>query len=126
MNSYLVILICFGYVSISCSQAQKQPNIIPLTMLNYIDTFNDRGKQVISKSDFYLIQRYRENKRTESFIKQFVNKSKDANFQKYSQYKIIFFKESKKTNVKNISASTKVIDRYSNDNDRIFEYHWYD
>lgn len=93
-------------------------------MLNYIDTSLDRGKQVIYKGDYYIVKNYKESKAMEELIDSFVEQNKDTQIQKYTQYRLTFFKESSKTNLSNIMTNPRIIDRYSNDNDRIYEYHW--
>jgi len=121
LNFSLLGLTLFLY---SCTSAQKEITIEPLKMLNNIDTFMDRGKMVISKFDYYLISNYRDNKRTQNFIDSFVQQHKDSSIAKYSHYNIVFYRESSETNVKNILANPRVIDRYSQENDWIYSYHF--
>lgn len=107
-----------------CSRSQQPISIVPLPMLHYTDSTMDRGKQVIYKSEFYLVKNFREDKTTEALIDRFVNYKKDKQFQKYSDYKMIFYKESDQTNLKNILANRRIIDRYSQENDWIYCYKW--
>lgn len=110
----------------SCSNAQKKLIIVPLHSLENIDTSQFRGKMAISKMSFYLVQGYKNNKVTERSIDDFVHRNKDSNWLNYSQYQVIFYKESNETNVKNIKAFPRVIVRYSQDHDWIYSYKWSD
>lgn len=121
--SWLVIFSLISFFYISCF-APKEISIIPLDMLNYVDTFTDRGEKIKFKSDFYLVKNYSDNRRNLFLIDSFVEKNKSKGLDTFTQYGIIFFKESSKTNIQSILLNPKVIDRYSNNNDKIFQYNW--
>jgi hypothetical protein len=108
----------------SCSSAQKKLVIVPLPTRDYIDTSYFRGKQAISKIAYYIVQGYKNNKRTEKLIDSLVPKIRDSNFSDYSHYEVVLYKESNQTNIKNIKAFPRVIDRYSQDHDWIYSYKW--
>lgn len=121
----LFIYFILSMFSIKCTQiTTKNISIVPLKMLNYIDTMRDGKIIPISKRDFYLVRKYVESKATEKFIDSFVEKNKDKNLSKYATYGIVLYKESSETNIKTIQANPRVIDRYSQQNDMIYEYSW--
>jgi hypothetical protein len=109
-----------------CSNAHKKLLIVHLPARDYIDTSHFRGKQAISKIAYYIVQGYKNNKRNEKAIDSLVTKIRDPNFSDYSHYEVVLYKESDQTNVKNIEAFPRVIDRYSQDHDWIYSYKWSD
>ena len=108
----------------ACSHSQDKVSIIPLTMLNYTDSSLDRGNLFVAKGEFYIVQGFKDNKETQNFIDSFVEKNKDPALNRYNQYDITFYKESSKTNIKNLLANPRDLDRYSQGNDRIYDYYW--
>ena len=116
--------ICFCLILSGCSYSQNTSSIIPLKILNYVDTTIDRGEQIISKTDFFLVQNFQDGKLTEDYIDKFVETHKDSNLNKYAQYTIVFYKESERTTLANITANKRIIDRYSQENDWIYSYRW--
>lgn len=117
-------LFCWITFGLGCVSSKKPLSIIPLNMLNHVDTIVDRGKTVKHKADFYLVQGYRDNKTTQDYIETFVQKNRDTTLKHNTNYSIIFYRESKQTNTQNIIANPRVIDRYSQNNDQIYSYSW--
>jgi len=112
-------------LGISCHDSKQKMSIVPLNMLNVTDSLIVEGKKVVSRTEYYLVKEYIDTKKSEKFIDSFVSTNKAANLKEYSSYIIFFFKESSQTNERNIIESQKkVIDRYSNDHDAIYEYDW--
>jgi hypothetical protein len=120
----MLVLLCLIAAGLSCANSRKPLSIVPLNMLNHTDTVIDRGMNVKNKADFYLVQGYVDNKNTRDYIDSFVEKNRDTGLKENSNYSVILYKESKQTNVENIMANPKVIDRYSQDNDQIYHYSW--
>lgn len=104
---------------IHCSDSNNI-TIVPLEVLNQIDTLNGRTY----KFDFFLVNGYVDNKRSRMVIDSFVVKHKGDYPLKFDQYDMTFYKYSEETNVKNIIANPRVIDRYSQQHDLIYGYSW--
>ncbi len=107
----------------SCSRHQKI-SIVPLTMLDRIDSIHGNGQTTISKANFYLVKGFADNDNSEKFIDHFVETNKATNPDNYTQYDMTFYKESNETNPENIIQNSRVIDRYSQNNDWIYSYGW--
>jgi hypothetical protein len=94
-------------------------------MLDIVDSMSVDGKKTFHRADYYLVKDYTDSKSTVNFIDSVINTNKAGNLGEYSDYAMIFFKESSQTNEQNIIESRqKVIDRYSIDHDEIYEYRW--
>ncbi|MEO7047693.1 MAG: hypothetical protein ABI091_20510 [Ferruginibacter sp.] len=119
----IILPICF---LISCSQlSSRNISVVPLKMLNYLDTISNDGKALtIFKTEFYLIKAYSASKKTDQYIDSFIMKNKDTYLGKYSSYKMVFYKESSETNLENIASHPKIIDRYSQEHDLVYDYTW--
>ena len=125
-NNRLTLLFCVTILlGVSCRHSQQKLSISPLPMLDVGDSLEVDGIKTFSRADYYLVKGFRDTKNSELFIDSFVAREKAGDLQKYSNYAIVFFKESSQTNERNIIESQKkVIDRYSNDHDAIYEYDW--
>lgn len=104
-----------------CS-GSSEISIIPLEILDYIDTSTTNGKKF--KSDHFLVSGYVDDKRSQIIIDSFIIKHKKDYPIKFYQYDMIFYKESNKTNIKNILANPKFTDGYAVWPDLIFSYSW--
>lgn len=124
MKIRMIEVIALLILVASCSNGQEKIAIVPLTMLNYTDTSYLRGDAMLAKSDFFLVLNFKDNYESQVFLDNFIKQKRDVIFSDYDQYSIVFFKESKETNVKNLSEDKRVLFRYSNQHDRIYEYHW--
>jgi len=124
-NKRLIIFFLSVFVLESCDHSQQKLSISPLPMLDIRDSLEVDGIKTFSRADYYLVKGFRDTKNSELFIDSFVARKKAGDLDKYSNYAIVFFKESSQTNERNIIESQKkVIDRYSNDHDEIYEYRW--
>ena len=124
-NKRLIIFFLSVFVLESCDHSQQTLSISPLPMLDIRDSLEVDGIKTFSRADYYLVKGFRDTKNSELFIDSFVARRKASDLDKYSNYAIVFFKESSQTNERNIIESQKkVIDRYSNDHDEIYEYRW--
>jgi len=109
---------------INCKSRAQKMVFIPVKELLDIDTSMFKGKKFIYKQEVYFIDHYRDDSLSVKTIDSFVNKNKDPLLKTYGGYSITFYKLSSETNIKNIIANPKVIDRYSNQNDAIYLYKW--
>jgi hypothetical protein len=107
-----------------CANTQKEISIVPLDMLNREDTLKDGGKILFYKAKYYLVQNYIDDKKTQQYIDKFVQRNKDPNLQKFTQYNMVFYKESKSTSLKKILENRQYADKYVHLNDRIYNYWW--
>ena len=124
-NKRLIIFFLSVFVLESCDHSQQTLSISPLPMLDIRDSLEVDGIKTFSRADYYLVKGFRDTKNSELIIDSFVARKKAGDLDKYSNYAIVFFKESSQTNERNIIESQKkVIDRYSNDHDAIYEYDW--
>ena len=118
-------LVGLFFISINCTQpSSKTISIVAFEILNYSDTMILSDKTLFNKGENYLIKNYSESIKTENYIDSFVKRNRDASLTKYDNYSIIFYKESKKTNIENITKRPRDLDRYSQDQDLLFIYRW--
>jgi hypothetical protein len=114
-------LIIIAIYAFDCEHSEEI-SIIPLTMFNYTDTTMSKWQERINGIDYYLIKGYLDNKHTKDLIDSFAHKNDAAS--PYGLYKMFFYKESSKTNVKHLSANPKDLYRYSQNHDLIYQYMW--
>lgn len=113
----------FSYLMISC--ITKKINFVPLEKFNRYDSLDsENGKVIYHKSDYYIVENFQGFKQSESTIDSFINTQNIEKFKKVSDYQIVFYKASNKTNLKNLSENPRDLDRYSQDNDMILIYSW--
>lgn len=98
--------------------------IIPFDLLNTQRTFIDRGKTLYYKNEYFLIRNYREGKKAEDLIQNFVNENRAIDLDKFTQYDMVFYKESKITNINHLQAHPRDLDRYSQQHDLLFDFMW--
>lgn len=94
-------------------------------MADKIDTIYSDNQLRVYKSKKYLIQGYGDDKNIEAVIDSFAFKERRDDVQSYTQYTLVFYKESQETNIENIKKNSKVLDRYSQNHDMIFTYEWW-
>ena len=97
-----------------------------------LDTFSNGNPKVDSRSlpghysEAFIISNWKDNKDCTQQLNEFVLHRIDSNVYRYMDYSIVFFLESKITNVEHLTSSPRDIDRYSNKNDRKFKYTWFE
>lgn len=116
---FIITLFC------GCAKSQCKLSIAPISVLNYVDTFFSGSRTEITKGTYFLIKQYADNLKCEAKIDVFIKEfSKKKDLKNYSSFTVTFYKESHKTTIENILQNKKVIDRYSNQNDLIYQYVW--
>jgi hypothetical protein len=110
-------------VSIQCCKSQPL-TIVPLDMLNVIDTLKDERGIAINRADYYLIKGYKPNKNALQLIDSFAASKRNSVSEEYAHYDICFYKESKQTTIKNILENPKITAIYSLQHDLIYDYSW--
>lgn len=124
---YTGILILTVCVFVQCGNApEKEITIVPFEILNSEHISVDRGERLYFKNDFFLVKSYVAGKKSEDFIEEFVKANQDSSRQQYTQYTMIFYKESSITNIEHISKNPRDIYRYSMNHDLIFTFIWND
>jgi hypothetical protein len=94
-NVFFSLITVMGLLSCNLNPMK----IIPLQMLNEVDTINHNGDiSVTSKIDYYLVENYNSEK-SEEAISQFVASHLDSNNLKFDQYDMVFYEESQEMNV---------------------------
>ncbi|WP_295650169.1 hypothetical protein [uncultured Mucilaginibacter sp.] len=122
MNFRYCLLICF--LLSGCSGHAQKLIFTHVPLLTSIDTSSVSGKISISKQECYLIENFTEDSISVKTVDDFVNTHKDSVLKKYANYYITFYKKSSQTNIENIRKNKRIIDRYSFDNDLIYNYFW--
>jgi hypothetical protein len=123
MKKIILLGFTFSFLMISC--ITKKINFVPLEKFNRYDSLDsENGKVIYHKSDYYIVENFQGFKQSESTIDSFINTLNIEKFKKVSDYQIVFYKASNKTNLKNLSENPRDLDRYSQDNDMILIYYW--
>ena len=89
-----------------------------------IDTIFSDNKMLVAKFDYFIISNYAENDLTDYKIDSMAKSNMDKDWQKYSQYEMSFYKESKYTNEEYIKKDPRSIDRYSQEHDLRYSFAW--
>jgi hypothetical protein len=125
MNFFKTTAFAFLVVSsISCICSQEKIEIVPFTLLNKTDTLKTEQGINTYKAEYFLVRNYKNDKTCQNYIDSFVAKNKAADLADYTQYNMIFYKESKITNPTHLKENPRDLDRYSLNNDWIYEYQW--
>lgn len=120
---YFTILFTLTIIS-ACSHSKSKVSFVSMSMFNYIDSTPDRGKPWKAKGDHFIIKGYKDNSETLRSIDSFVNNNKGKMPDDNTQYDMIFYKESSITNIGHLTANPRDLDRYSQNNDMIYDYNW--
>lgn len=123
-HNWRLLWLCAIISISSCLNSKTKLSFTKLDMAGYLDSSVERGKVITAKGDSYIMEGYKESKETQNSIDSFVEKNKDSLLSKYSQYEITIYKKSAKTNLKNLTDNPRDLVRYSQTNDRIYEYVW--
>ena len=89
-----------------------------------VDTLISNEKTYIYKTDAYIVDGYKNTQLDEMKIDSFVCKAKDSYKNSYSYFIILLYKKSKITNNEYISNNPRDLDRYSQENDFLYDYRW--
>lgn len=118
-------LFCLSVCAL-CACKEKEIRFVPLTQFDYVNKSFDNGKQIVDKRLNFIIVDYSDNKKTTLLIDSFALKTAGDDFKNYTNYSLTFYKYSNITNIEHLKANPRDIDRYSQDNDMIFDYNWSD
>jgi len=124
MGSYKLLIV--SIVFIGCNDTlNKNVFIESFYVVNYIDSSDDRGKMLTFKGDRFIIHEFKRNKLMKAYVDSFVANNNGNNPQIYSQYNMTFYKYSSITNNKHIKYNPRDLDRYSQNNDKVYSYEFY-
>ena len=118
----IIILACLP-LYLCCKK--QDISIVPIESLNYINTIKSGDRVFTNKGSYFLIKGYDGSDAAMSVITKFILNNKDADYANYDSYTMVFFKESSQTSIENIKRNPKIIDRYSNEHDHIYEFLWH-
>jgi hypothetical protein len=125
MKKVIILIVLYASGLTSCSVKNVNLKFVPLTQFNYLDsTRNANGKMIYNKIDNYIVENFRDNKKSALTIDSFANSLKNESFKKVSGYQIVFFKHSSITDINHLRENPRDLDRHSQDNDLIRVYNW--
>jgi hypothetical protein len=122
---YLCPALLVTMLGFNCGKP-KPITIIPIHSLEYTDnTQVYKHHRLLIRTEFYIVQNYKDNPANDHYIDSFVTALKQRNTEKYDIYAINFYRESSKTNIERIKREPKIIYRYSQEHDLIhlYQYH---
>ena len=91
-----------------------------------IDSLN-RGRIVLQKTEYYLVSGDKKNEAMDKKIDEFTCKAIDKDFEKYYQYNIIFYRQSRRLNERKIKGDYNKFSEYVNDQqDFICWFIWFE
>ncbi len=121
---FVSILFLLIILLTNCTPNSSQISAVPIKILDYVDTLKSDSGINIDKSNNFLVQNFSDTKKNEEYLDSFVFGRNDIDVKNYASYSIVFYKKSAVTNIKNIKANPRIIDRYSQENDLIYKYVW--
>lgn len=118
---FWLLIICVP-LYICCKK--KELIIVPIESLNSTRTVNKEGKNYINKTNYFLVKGYDNHQTAIEAVNKFIVSHKDTDYARYDNYSMFFYKESDQTTIENIKTNPKIIDRYSNENDLLYDFLW--
>src|SRR5438046_1429759 len=111
-NLILLTSLC---LQASCIRSQNKIEIIPFAMLDRTtDTLHDSQGIHLYKTNNFLIRNYTtDNKSFQTSLESFVKKNTPSDLSAYTNYKMVFYKESKITTPAHLKDNPRDLDRYS-------------
>jgi hypothetical protein len=88
------------------------------------DSIIDNGKPIYFKTDVYIVKNYYDDKKNESTVDSFAYRNKPADLGNISDYNIVIYKHSKRTDIENLARNPKDFETHSFENDMIYLYRW--
>lgn len=110
----IIYILIFGQIAYSCKNEPKKLEFIPISIHFYKDTLND----FIAQS--YIIRNYKNTESVYKSLDSFFCKTMYNELGKHNSISMIFYKESKFTNLREIEKYDHIIDQYSTEHDLIY------
>lgn len=122
---YLKLISIALIVFLSCKNKVKNDadNIIKeLDFLKKVDTLRIAEKISLHQSRYYIVDKNIEEKDRDTLIKVFVQKFNNTLSDTLVAFDLLFYKESETTNESHLKSDPRDLDRYSQDNDLVWNY----
>jgi len=120
---FLCVVICFSFTSCKSECTHDTIPKNPIEELHFLRRSElIESNKYLSRS-FIICSKYKKAKR-DTLISQFVQQQLLLCKEDYSQINFYFYKESSYTNPKHLQEHPRDLDRYSQNNDFIWEYNW--
>jgi hypothetical protein len=121
----LMTMLLFGCTLYGCAQQKEPMTIRPFAFLNHIDTTIDmKGQKQLAKFEYFIANHFDYSKEATESLDQWVQKNKAADAGNFIQYTVYVYKKSSVTNEEHLKENPRDLDRYSLDNDWIYEGTW--
>jgi len=118
------VLLSF-FLLTSCTGKAQKLIFTSVPELTVIDTAVKSKTKFINKQECYIVENFIGDSTSIKSIDSFVDKNKDPLFNKYLNYHITIYKKSDQTNAESIKKNKRIIDRYSQEHDMIYDYFWF-
>lgn len=115
----IIYISIFCQIAYSCKNEPKKLEFIPIHIHFYKDTLD----KTIDQS--YIVRNYRDTESVYKSLDSFFCKTMYSKFGKYNSISMIFYKESKFTNLREIEKYDHIIDQYSTEHDKIYKLQIY-
>jgi len=88
-----------------------------------ISNYSQETSKLPAKYSYFLVEGYIDSPYCDSVINEFACAHMDS-VKAYTDYYLVYLNKSARTNFKNIKMNPKDLDRYSIQNDLLFQYTW--
>ena len=121
MKFKILLLVGFGTILFGCNTKKQLKFILMESSKTFAPETNEK---VTYWGDSYIIENYHNNRHSAKQIDHFAHDLARLKKDSCSSYTIIFYKASNITNLKHLKENPRDLDRYSQNNDEIYNYHW--
>jgi hypothetical protein len=126
-HSFILILLSLSLIQERCSCQTKNKLIFEkVNIFTSVDTSYYDGKMSTFYVEHYIVSNYKDSKAVDSLIADFADKNSQNNCLMYNSYTMLFYKKSSITNKMHLENSPKDLDRYSQNNDLLYVFSWWD
>ena len=106
----------------SCNLSNKKLDFVQLYHDEHYIPQSDSIKKAVGYN--YIVENYKDNNYSEKQIDSFAFELAKGKVNNYASFAIDFYKASKYTNLKNLKANPRDLDRHSNTEDLVYNYYW--
>lgn len=125
MKRLLVLATLLLFLIQGCfSQSKSKVIFEKINIYNKVDTSYINDKMSTFYIEYYIISNYKDSKEIDSLVTDFVLKNNQNNFLRYDSYNMLFYKKSHISNKTHLEDSPRDLDRYSQDNDWVYDFSW--
>ena len=125
IKSFLIAATIIIGSSTGCFAKKEALSFQSLDFLDSMDSSVFKGEIVVSKARYFLVHGYKNKRQIDIAIDSFANKIYSEDSIGLNQYSVFFYKKSKETTYGNLHKNPRVLDRYSNIHDLLFEFQWW-